>query len=593
MKCIKCNEEILENESICNVCGADQKVESDDAVQENGNEAAISGVTEEEVSSQEVAVDTVGKATPDAIEKSIAVLNVAVSELISKIKSMLDLPHAKKFASGIVGVLVVIVLFMGLGGAAKGDDQWYDNKEMPLFFTDKDELHYYYFGDEDSTEILEGFGNTAFVYPVTETELYYVEEGELYYLKKGKEAVEIDDEVLDVFTDRRVEDLFYLRDDNELYYYNGAEGESILKGVKYIDEIIFQVEAGKTIINYQDDKGINLLVVIAKGEVVEIADRSEFSVLYTDAKKIIYSERDGNEQDIFIADYKGDSEKAFSCSSKVTFNNDGTKALFIDDLDLYYYDGKEDVKIDKDIDNFYVRRGEDGESFNAVVINDKSDVLVWFEGDEELIEVLDDGDFRSYTSTDDLKRFVVSNEDRELTVYSKKGDEYVDETYDIDDIQSIRMMDDNKTTLILDDRNTLYLYAIGSKEAEEILDDVANIFGYDQSSLFLQSDKDEHYHFDGKKAEEITDDPLRRRSMNRDVPSFAYVDDRGDFFYWKRGKDSQEYLGDVTSMVSYGNEYHYLMDDKGDIYIYIAGEKEVRETGIEGDKLYSFWNVGY
>ncbi len=143
----------------------------------------------------------------------------------------------------------------------------------------------------------------------------------------------------------------------------------------------------------------------------------------------------------------------------------------------------------------------------------------------------------------------------------------------------------------MDDSDTMYRYKIGSKEAEEVLDDVYYFSGNDINNLMIRTEDDELFYYDGKEAKEVAEDVTDYYRLDLGIPSYSFVDDRGNFFFGQKGNEAKEIIDDIEDVINYGNAYIYLMDDKDEIYLYKAGDKEAKELGFEADGIMSFWQM--
>lgn len=610
MNCKNCGAPLNDDAKFCGSCGT--KVEVEEAVvEETVVEATEPEITEPE-ETEEVVEEVAEEVSEEAVEEEIEVVEAAEEttdatlvqpSVVNPQPVKAEEPAKEKkpinktyVIGGVAAVLVVALLYYaitglsGMFGGSSDDGPWYVAKDMPLFYMDNDDLYAIWDGDKEGTEIVEDYYDSGYVWPITEKDLYYIDNGDLYFKSGKKDSVEVDDDVIAVYADRESTLSVYFKDNGEMYVYDGKDTEEIADDVMYVDDFELVANQKKVVIMYTNEDYETVLIAYVNGEVVELADKANFSLLYVDNDKVIYSETDDwYDYEVVQTDYSGEDDKLFSFEGDgyVDFNSDGTKALYIDVDELTYYDGKDTTEIEKDVYGYDVM---DAESLNAVVYTEDG-IATWIEGDESIVEAFDDNDYYTYDVTSDLKQFVVADDDYELVVYTKKGDKYEDESYDVDDIEDIRIMDDNRTVMIIDDNDTLFRYKIGDKEAEEILDDVYYFTGYEANNLMIRTDDDELFYYNGSKAEEVASDVTDYYRLNLNVPSYSFLDDRGNFYYGQKAKEAEEKLEDVEDVVNYNNEYIYLLDDKDEVYLYKAGDKEPKELDFEADGIMSFWQL--
>lgn len=581
MKCKKCGEEIQSNDLFCGICGEQIEATKEQLdIREEGTVKEEPIKVEEETKKNQVEVEAERVEQKEPIEDMMEDTKEAVAEDGKKKKK-------KIMMYGIMGIVLIGIIYL-MQGVLKMDGDSSGAGKKPFLYMDHDDLYIMYHDDKDGTRLIKDYETDGRLVMASEEKLYYTDDFTLYYKSGSKEAVEIAEDVYGFYVGHVMNTVIYYDDDETMYYYDGGEPIEIIDDVYDIIEVEFSPTGKEFVVSYYDDNYDDYLLTYKKGKVEEISDEVT-SIQKVTEQYVYYLEEDGySEYDVYRADFKGDTEKLFSFEGvDIAFNEEGNKAIYLDEDKLMYFDGDDSEEIADEIIMFELVSEE---SLGLIAANEDDDLMVWSEGDKELTEVLELDDFNNIDYTEDLKHIIVSDED-DLIIYTLKGKKYKKEKIDLKNITRIELLYNDKELLILDEDGVLYTYTIGDKEAEEIAEDVTYYHGFESNNLMIVIDEDELYYYNGKKLSEVGGKLSGYFDVDFEdsAKSYSYTDKRDRFYFGEKGKEAEEIIKDVTDVINYDNEYYYILDEDNKVYLYKAKGKSVKDLDVEADEIMSYW----
>jgi hypothetical protein len=626
MNCQNCGFDLPNDAMFCGNCGA--KIEPRNNENEVGNIQSDQPIHEEATVGQDEAInlpDEVAKVqegnnsqevppSPEISQEEVPIPNKPVET--QEFNTMKNEPNKKSklpviIVGALVGVLcvaIIVLLITSLGGSSSNAGSMIDSEKAPAFYNDGGDLYVLYPGDTEGEKLIEDIDRDYWnLVVVDEDTFYYIEDDELYFKEGNKEPEKIYDDAHGMKVSQSGDKVAFCNDDNELLLYNGKEVLEICDEDDCNAYVVFSDNEKIFAFTYEDEDkhGYDVAIpCIWDGEEYTKLDFEEddyeFSYFLGISKDYVYYvafDLEKYNNILFRAALGGDAEEiADEVSDSDYFNND--TLAYIQDGDLYYYDGEDGKKIEKNIVGMDRMSSDD----DVLLLFDYDQTnYIWKPGLEDALEIKDSDENIDYDFTEGGETYIFSTED-ELIVVEFNGKKLSDpDVYDIKDIQWVSLHEDNKTALLYDDDNTLYTYKIGDDDATEILDDVVNQFaGWgnyyfplykigDNNNLVTVNEDDDVYYYTGKEAEKVGEDYADSLVMLPDGKSYGYLDDKYDFYFGQNGHEVENIEDDIDYMYVMGTKYIYLINEDDEVLLYKAGDDEAEKTDIEVDEWYSIY----
>jgi uncharacterized Zn finger protein (UPF0148 family) len=453
--------------------------------------------------------------------------------------------------AAVVAVLVILVVVVSSTGSSAG------------LKIDKNAVAYAgnsYFMDENGNAKEMDDLSSVYTSMNRSTVLYTDYSGDLYILDDNLKAEKIASDVTTVYVGREGKYVVYLSNEDNDYY------NQVL--------CIYDVSKNKSREVDTDVYG-DYLTISASGESVAYAKNYE-----------------NGDFDTYIAGYAGSAKKIDSKSRRaVAVSDNGKKAYLLGSGDLYYYNGKESEKVEKDVNSsfwtnsdlselvftkngstYFCRPGKDPEKIDNSIIYE----VIY--PDSYGTGIL--GSSTQALGNDTIKGQVVYNSDGKLLWVNKKASDMVK----IDsNVYDAKMSSDGSAVVYVSNNKIYKVSKFGESMEPKLLyedediyslaasDDLKKIYGYSYEDDTL------YYIKSSKKAEKICDD----------VDSFAYNSKDGKLYFVtdeelyeaKTSSSSRKKVsvdGDAVSVSAALNGVTVYTRDDGDYICYLIGKNLVK-----------------
>lgn len=448
---------------------------------------------------------------------------------VSKVTGFVNRLGVKKIAAIAAAVVVVlIVLVIGISSIGSSGGLKIDKKSAIS-------VGYGYFMDASGNA--KEFDDLSSVYVSMNRSLvlYTDDSGDLYMVSDKLKTERIGSDVTKVLVGREGKYFAYLSNEDDdysnqvLYIYSVSKGKS-----KKIDTDVYG----------------DYVTISVSGETVAYA-----------------KDYDDGDFDTYIAGYSKSEKKIDTKSRKaVAVSNSGKKAYLVGNSDLYYYNGKESEKIEKDVSSsfwtnsdlselvftkndstYFVKPGKDPEKISNSAISSIIYPSTYY-GTGYL------GNYTQALGNDTIKGQIVYNTDSRLLWVNKKATDMVKIDSNVTDAE-----------LSADGKSIVYVSSYKVYKVSKFKESMEPKLLYDDEEIYT----------------------IAASSDLKKIYGYSYDDD-DSVYYIKNSKKAEKISEDVDSYAfSYADGKLYFVSDE-DLYVAKTSSSSKEKVSVDGDASYVY-----
>ncbi len=491
---------------------------------------------------------------PESKKESYKLVTKKADKLTTNVKEFINEKKIfniklKKILAVVLAILVLFLAFKLIGGLF---NKLFNNKypEYPMVYQNANgDMMIIGTNDKKATKLSSSdsidyaqYANTTnrYVLYVKNDSLY------LYDANKKSEKIKVLKDVKEYYFSRNDKKIIAINKDHELYMYD-------YKKLTKLDSEVTSVRSiSEDYVLYIRNGSLYLRRLKEKSDKIKLEDKfGSYATISNDQKRVLYINKD-NELKRYTIKNK-DNDKIAGSVTEYYCDDNCNKFYYLTNDDtqtLYYYNGKEGLKIVKDI--YDISAIDVDHKIAVYTKNEKSNFVLYFQkGDKAAVKVEDDLKTTVSVEIYKGKELYYINSDKELRYARIRGNK----------LAPVRTVADNVTTSLKD-----------YKKGYVFLADIENSSG----DLYVAK---------GGRAKKIDSDVYKTNiTVNTKGDKIYYFKDygssSGDLYYTKGGKpklissDVYKYQTIRNDLLYYIKDYN-LSERSGDLYRYNGKSKLV------------------